>query len=118
MENILPEGKVQISSSAKLSDRIDNIQFTNQGYEVWATKIVNEDDQEEIGKLLDSTINRLVKEYYEKLSKEIKSSRNEMIDTLRAELSAEYDSKLKMAKEMILELRKENNLLKGAQNEQ
>ena len=113
MENILPEGKVQISSSAKLSDRIDNIQFTNQGYEVWATKVVDEKDQEEMGKLLDSTIERLVQEYYGKLAKEITSTRNEMIDTLRAELSAEYDEKLKKAKEIILEQREEIKLLKS-----
>ena len=113
MENILPEGKVQISSSAKLSDRIDNIQFTNQGYEVWATKVVDEKDQEEMGKLLDSTIERLVQEYYGKLAKEITSTRNEMIDTLRAELSAEYDEKLKKAKEIILEQREQIKLLKG-----
>ena len=113
MENILPEGKVQISSSAKLSDRIDNIQFTNQGYEVWATKVVDEKDQEEMGKLLDSTIERLVQEYYGKLAKEITSTRNEMIDTLRAELSAEYDEKLKKAKEIILEQREQIKLLKS-----
>ena len=113
MEYILPEGKVQISSSAKLSDRIDNIQFTNQGYEVWATKIVDEKDQEEMSKLLDSTVERLVQEYYGKLSKEITSTRKEMIDTLRAELSAEYDEKLKKAKEIILEQREEIKLLKS-----
>ena len=113
MEYILPEGKVQISSSAKLSDRIDNIQFTNQGYEVWATKVVDEKDQEEMGKLLDSTIERLVQEYYGKLAKEITSTRNEMIDTLRAELSAEYDEKLKKAKEIILEQREQIKLLKS-----
>lgn len=113
MESILPEGKVQISSSAKLSDRIDNIQFTNQGYEVWVTKVVDENDQEAQEKLLDSTVERLVAEYYGKLAKEITSTRNEMIDTLRAELSAEYDEKLKKAKEIILEQREQIKLLKG-----
>ena len=113
MEYILPEGKVQISSSAKLSDRIDNIQFTNQGYEVWATKIVDEKDQKAQEELLDRTVERLVQEYYGKLSKEITSTRNEMIDTLRAELSAEYDEKLKKAKEIILEQREQIKLLKS-----
>lgn len=44
---------------------------------------------------------------------ELKSTRNDLIDKLRAELSAEYDGKLAKAKEMILELREENKLLKN-----
>lgn len=43
---------------------------------------------------------------------ELKSTRNDLIDKLRAELSVEYDGKLAKAKEMILELREENKLLK------
>lgn len=104
--DILPEGKVQITASANLKDRIDGIQFSSQGYEVWLTKIVDEDDQEKTAKLLDDTVERLVKQYYDKLAKEITTTRNEMIDTLRAELSGEYDAKLKFAKEEILKLRK------------
>jgi hypothetical protein len=110
---ILPEGKVQISSSANLKDRIDGIQFSSQGYEVWITKVVDEKDQKKTEEVLDSTVQRLVKEYYDKLAKEITTTRNELIDTLRAELSAEYDEKLKKAKEIILEQREEIKLLKN-----
>lgn len=107
MQNILDEGKVQISASASLKDRIEGVQFSSQGYEVWLTKIVNEEDEKEQARLLDETANRLVTQYYKKLEQEIKSTRNDMIDTLRVELDKEYREKLQKAKEIIIELKEQ-----------
>ena len=42
----------------------------------------------------------------------LKNTRNPDIDKLRIEIEAEYASKMAKAKEMIIDLRKENKLLK------
>lgn len=69
----------------------------------------------ELVKELREDIKIILKEGGEEIKldiEELKSTRNDLIDKLRAELSAEYDDKLAKAKEMILALREENKLLK------
>ena len=117
MNTILPEGKVQITASANLKDRIDGVQFTSQGYELWITKMVDEKDEEEQVRLLSNVAEELVQKYFEKLGKELKATRNELVDNLRIDLEKEYDVKIKKAKEMIIELRKENKELKKIAND-
>lgn len=117
MNTIIPEGKVQITASANLKDRIANVQFTAQGYELWITKIVDEKDEDKQRELLNSVVEDLVQKYFAKLGKELKASRNELVDNLRIDLEKEYDVKIKKAKEMIMELRKENKELKKIVND-
>jgi DNA-binding transcriptional regulator PaaX len=112
MNVILPEGKVQITASANLKDRIDGIQFTSQGYEVWITKVVNEKDQEEQARILNNTAEELVQRYFGKLSKEITETRNDLVDNLRIDLEKKYADRLKKGKEMVLSLQEENKELK------
>ena len=112
MNVILPEGKVQITASANLKDRIDGIQFTSQGYEVWITKVVNEKDQEEQARILNNTAEELVQRYFDKLSKEITETRNDLVDNLRIDLEKKYADRLKKGKEMVLSLQEENKELK------
>jgi hypothetical protein len=107
--NTIPDGKIQIYTEAVYKEPIEGIPFSNTGLTVGISKYIAED---ELPNELDALVQRLVKEYFGKLSTEIKSTRNDLIDTVRAELSAEYDGKLAKAKEMILELREENKLLK------
>lgn len=111
MIDIIPEGKVQISANASMKDRINGIDFTSQGVEVWATKLIDEKDEERLDKMLDEQIDRLVVRYYERLAKEITRTRNELVDKLRIELANEYEVKLKKAKEMIVDLQNQIKLL-------
>lgn len=101
--NTIPEGKEQIYVEALYKEPIDGIPFSNAGLTVGVSKYIKEDTENEV---LDEQIQRLTKEYFSKLSSEIKSTRNDMIDTLRVELSKEYDGKLQLAKEEIIKLRK------------
>lgn len=107
--NIIPEGKEQIYVEAVYKEPIEGIPFSNVGLTVGVSKYI---DQGEIEKELDKQIQRLVKEYFDKLSAQIKESRNSLIDQLRVDLANEYDEKLKKAKEIILEQREEIKLLK------
>ena len=113
MIQVIPEGKVQISGNASLKDQINGIPFTSQGYEVWVTKIVDEKDEKKQAELLDSLAERLAQTYYKKLDGELRSTRNDMVDNLRIELSKEYEEKLKKAKELIIKLKEENDKLKN-----
>lgn len=113
MIQVIPEGKVQISGNASLKDQINGIPFTSQGCEVWVTKIVDEKDEKKQAGLLDSLAERLAHTYYKKLDGELRSTRNDMVDNLRIELSKEYEEKLKKAKELIIKLKEENDKLKN-----
>ena len=104
--NQIPEGKIQIYVEAVYKEPIDGIPFSNTGLTVAVSKYINEG---ELTTELDEQIQRLAKEYFGKLSSEIRSTRNDMIDTLRIELSKEYDKKLQLAKEEIIKLRKQIN---------
>jgi len=107
--NQIPEGKEQIYVEAVYKEPIEGIPFSNVGLTVGVSKYI---DQGEIEKELDGQIQRLVKEYFDKLASEIKKSRNTLIDQLRVDLDKEYGEKLKKAKEIILEQREEIKLLK------
>ena len=107
--NIIPEGKEQIYVEAVYKEPIEGIPFSNVGLTVGVSKYITEG---EIEKELDGQIQRLVKEYFDKLANEIKKSRNTLIDQLRVDLDKEYGEKLKKAKEIILEQREEIKLLK------
>jgi DNA gyrase/topoisomerase IV subunit B len=113
METILPEGKTQVTVSGKLSDRINNVQFTNQGIEVWLTKVVDDDKEQETYDLLNALKDRLIEKYAKQLSDELTTTRNDAIDELRVELDAQYKEKMDKAREMILAMREEIKLLKG-----
>jgi len=104
--NQIPEGKIQIYVEAVYKEPIVGIPFSNTGLTVAVSKYINEG---ELTTELDEQIQRLAKEYFGKLSSEIRSTRNDMIDTLRIELSKEYDKKLQLAKEEIIKLRKQIN---------
>lgn len=107
--NTIPEGKIQIYTEAVYKEPIEGIPFSNTGLTVGVSKYI---DENQLTNELDELVQRLVKEYFGKLSREIRSTRNDLIDKVRVELSAEYDEKLAKAKEMILELREQNKLLK------
>ncbi len=106
--NQIPEGKEQIYVEAVYKEPIEGIPFSNVGLTVGVSKYI---DQGEIEKELDGQIQRLVKEYFDKLASEVKSTRNEMMDKLRVELDKEYADKLKEAKRIILEQREQIKLL-------
>ena len=101
--NTIPEGKEQIYIEAVYKEPIDGIPFSNVGLTVGVSKYINEG---ELQSSIDEQIQRLTKEYFSKLSSEVKSTRNDLIDSLRIELSKEYDNKLKLAKEEIIKLRR------------
>lgn len=107
--NTIPEGKEQIYVEAVYKEPIDGIPFSNVGLTVGISKYINEGEIEDE---LDSQIQRLVKEYFDKLASEIKKSRNTLIDQLKVDLDKEYSEKFKKAKEIILEQREEIKLLK------
>lgn len=115
--NTIPEGKEQIYVEATYKEPIEGVPFSNIGLTVAVSKYI---EQGTIEEELDKQIQRLVKEYFDKLSNEmkakaddIKETRNELIDKLRVELAEQYDEKLKKAKEIILEQREEIKLLKN-----
>ena len=107
--NIIPEGKEQIYVEAVYKEPIEGIPFSNVGLTVGVSKYINEG---EVEKELDGQIQRLVREYFDKLASEIKKSRNTLIDQLRVDLDKEYSDKLAKAKEIILGQREEIKLLK------
>jgi hypothetical protein len=108
--NTIPEGKEQIYVEAVYKEPIEGIPFSNLGLTVGISKYINEG---EVAEELDKTIQRLVKEYFDRLATEIKDTRNDLIDKVRVEIAGEYDAKLDLAKDMIKELREENKKLKA-----
>ena len=107
--NIIPEGKEQIYVEAVYKEPIEGIPFSNVGLTVGVGKYINHGELETE---LDGQIQRLVKEYFDKLASEIKKSRNTLIDQLKVDLDKQYSDKLAKAKEIILEQREEIKLLK------
>ncbi len=118
METILPEGKTQVTVSGKLSDRINNVQFTNQGIEIWLTRVVDDSKEDQTYDLLDTLKDRLLEKYAKQLSDELTTTRNDQIDELRVKLEAEYGAKLEKAKEIILTQREQIKLLNEKYNGQ
>jgi len=115
--NIIPEGKEQIYVEALYKEPIEGVPFSNIGLTVAVSKYIEQGTED---KELDKQIQRLAKEYFDKLAKEmrakaddIKETRNQLADKIRVDISKEYDKKLKKAKEIILKQREEIKLLKG-----
>jgi hypothetical protein len=115
--NIIPEGKEQIYVEATYKEPIEGVPFSNIGLTVAVSKYIEQGTE---AKELDKQIQRLVKEYFDKLAEEmkgkadsIKETRNELVDKLRVEIADQYDEKLKKAKEIILAQREEIKLLKN-----
>jgi len=96
-----------------LKDRINGIDFTSQGHEIWLTKIVDEKDENKQYELLEVMVDRLIKKYYERLSDELRTTRNDMVDKLRKELADEYEERLNKAREMVKELQDKIKLLEN-----
>jgi len=114
--NIIPEGKEQIYVEALYKEPIEGVPFSNIGLTVAVSKYIEQGTED---KELDKQIQRLAKEYFDKLAKEmrakaddIKETRNQLADKIRVDISKEYDKKLKKAKEIILKQREEIKLLK------
>jgi hypothetical protein len=120
MVDILPEGKVQITVSSELKDKIAGVDYTSQGLSVWLTRVVDSKNQEQMYTVAQDVVDLITQRYAEKLAKDLevqkekyeqslqdmKDTRNPQIDQIRIDLSGEYDEKLKLAKQEILKLRK------------
>ena len=111
--NTIPEGKELVWAEAVYKEPIEGIPFSNTGLTVGVSKYV---DIGEAQGALDSAVQRLVEEYFKKLSEQIKSTRNELVDKIRAEVSEEKDGIIEKAKEEYLKLREENKQLKSKLN--
>ena len=118
--NTIPEGKEQIYVEATYKEPIEGVPFSNIGLTVGVSKYIEQGTEaEKLTEELDKQIQRLVKEYFDKLSEDmkvkadtIKETRNELVDKLRVDIANEYDERLKKAKEIILAQREEIKLLK------
>jgi len=107
--NIIPEGKEMIWAEAVYKEPIEGIPFSNTGLTVGVSKYI---DIGEEANALDKLTQRLVKEYFDKLADSIKSTRNEMMDKIRAEVSVEKDEIIEKCKKEIFRLRDLNKLTK------
>jgi len=111
--NTIPEGKELLWAEAVYKEPIQGIPFSNVGLTVGISKYIEEGKSDSE---LDTLVQRMVKEYFKKLSEEVKSTRNDMIDNIRIEVSKEKDGIIEKAKEEYIKLREENNALKEQLN--
>ena len=106
--NTIPEGKEMIWTEAVYKEPIEGVPFSNVGLTVGVSKYIEESQRAEI---LEEQINKLVKTYFDKLAKNVRNTRNELMDKLRKDISEEYESRLEKAKEIVIELKEENKKL-------
>ena len=109
----IPEGMMEIWTETSFKDRIADIQFTSQGVSLGVCRLVKDEDWDKASETLDKDTQRVLKEYYEKLSKEIRNTRNDMIDQIRIDVAKEKDEIIERAKVKVLELQEEIKLLKA-----
>jgi len=116
--NTIPEGKELIWTEAVYKEPIEGIPFSNVGITMGISKYIEENDRADV---LGETVEKLVKKYFDKLSKEIRSTRNDLIDKVRKEVAEEYGEKFEKAKSEVLRLYKlceDNNInYKEGQND-
>lgn len=107
MTNIptIPEGKELIWSEATYKEPIEGIPFSNTGITLGRAKYVDAKDAEKEKELLDEETERTVKRYFKKIAKDVKETRNELIDKLRIEFDEKYKAHIQELKDEILKLK-------------